>query len=250
MRGSLAFLQHTRFDIAFAISFFGSFQDKPTELAWKYLVLCAQYARATADYGIVFWVRPVNEFAIEAYCDASFGKHAQEGYIVAVNGSPILWRSGKQRCVALSTMKAELRAMYNCMDSLILNLHLFSQLQVKCYVKLYSDALNVVTLIRSPHPKPAEKHLLIEICQMQAIVDGDLSTRVARLRTVSEKLMNRDVHDCMYLGMAIDELTRYMPTVPIHLEHCEGLTNPADAFTKSVDVCLLVDRYTHKVSTS
>ena len=159
---------------------------------------------------------------------------------------PVLWKSGKQRCVALSTNKAELRALYNCLDLLLLTLHLFSSLRVSLSVILFSDSLDMVTLLNQPHPKPAEKHLLIEIRKMQAELNGNVQNRVDRLGNITERRLNRDANDCINLIYAVNELVTYMPSVPIILEHCEGKTNPSDCFTKSVDVCHLIDKFMYK----
>jgi hypothetical protein len=188
-------------------------------------------------------VQPVSEFIIEAYCDSSFGKHAQVGYIVGVNGAPVLWRSGKQRCVTLSTVKAELRATYDCMDSLVLIMYMFAQFRVPCTVRVYSDAKDLVSLILSPHPKPAEKHLLIEIRRLQSSLEGDVSARASQLHSVSARRKANDESDCVQLVQAIQDLALYMPDVPILLEHIPGATNPADALTKPVDVRYLASKY-------
>lgn len=56
-------------------------------------------------------------------CDSSFGSHksphAQTGYIIAVNGMPVSWRSAKQLRVAHSTCKAGFEAMHECVDRLL-----------------------------------------------------------------------------------------------------------------------------------
>ena len=243
--GSLAFLQHSRPDLCYAIAFFGWFSSAPTEEAWRLLVRCALYASVTCCTGIVFRVQPIETFKIDAYCDASFGKHAHTGFIVSVNGTPVLWRSGKQRCVALSTVKAELRALYDCMDALILVMYMFSQFHVKCSVRAFSDAKDLVSLISSPHPKPAEKHLLIELRRLQALVDGDVGSRVGRLHGISERRIDREVSECVRHVLAINELSAYMPSMPIAVSHIPGASNPADVLTKSVDVRYLASKFLH-----
>jgi hypothetical protein len=245
--GSLAHLQHTRLDLCFAISFFGWFSAAPTAEAWRLLVRCAYFAKLTASTGIVFRVRPIREFKLEAYCDASFGKHAHTGYVVAINGAPILWRSSKQRCVALSTVKAELRAMFDCLDSMILIMHLLTTLHVKCCVRLFSDAKDLVSLLTSPHPKPAEKHLLIELRTIKGLLDSEdvMHNRAVRVRELSSKRIDRELDDCVRLVFAVQELVQYMPSCHILIQHVPGATNPADALTKPVDVRMLVSRYMH-----
>jgi hypothetical protein len=243
--GSLAFLQHTRIDLNYAISFFGRASSKPTEYMMRLLLRCAWYAKCTADTCIPFYVRHVDTYVITAYCDASFGSkdyaHAQTGYVICVNGSPVIWKSSIQRRVAASTVKAELSALYDCVDVLILLIYFYSQLRVSVSVDLFCDSFNLVQLIKAAHPKPAEKHLLIELRRIQELLDGPKGNRIPRLRNRDcEKRLEKELDACVLQTMAVRDMLTYLPDYMIRLHHIDGVSNPADCLTKSVDVGNLV----------
>ena len=73
--GSLSFLQHTRLDLVFAISFFGKVTHAPTERMFRLVYRACQYAKQTSRRGINFDIKFYSSFKIEAWCDASFGSH-------------------------------------------------------------------------------------------------------------------------------------------------------------------------------
>jgi hypothetical protein len=52
--GSLSYLQHTRLDLLFALSFFGRYANRPTEYALRLLEHTCMYAKSTASLGLVF----------------------------------------------------------------------------------------------------------------------------------------------------------------------------------------------------
>jgi hypothetical protein len=166
-----------------------------------------------------------------------------------MNHVPVLWRSGKQRTVALSTAKAELRAMYDCIDSMLLLMHFMTQLRVSCSVRLFSDSEDAVKLINAVHPKPSEKHLVIELRKYQELKDGVVGSRVERLVAVSEKRLRKELDVCKQHVLALRELCTFMPCTPIAITHIPGSLNPSDALTKPVDTeRILVDSLMHRSS--
>jgi hypothetical protein len=120
-------------------------------------------------------------------------------------------------------------------------------LHAKCSVKLFFDAQDFVSSLASGHPRPAEKHLLIELRAMQGLIStGDVvHNRAARFHELSQKCINRDMDGCVRLLYAVNEIASYLPSCPILLQHNPGTSNPSDAFAKAVDVKCLVSSYMH-----
>ena len=245
--GTVAFLQHSRPDLNYCISFFGRFISKPTQYAWRLLLRCAYYCKHTCNICIEFKVKFTECLYIDAYCDASFGSsdhaHAQTGYLICVNKSPVIFKSGLQRRVATSTVKAELSALHDCCDLLLLLIYFFSQLNVNVRVNLYSDAKNLVSLLKAAHPKPAEKYLLIELRKIQEILDGPKGNRIPRLKNRSEKRLEKELNDSVIHTLALVDMFTYLPDYNINLDHISGTINPADVLTKSVDPSVMLDNF-------
>jgi hypothetical protein len=78
-----------------------------------------RYLKGTATKGIQFQPQcRAKANKLECYVDASYADSAdfrsQTGFVIKLNGAPISWVSKTQRCVATSTMEAELIA---CVDA-------------------------------------------------------------------------------------------------------------------------------------
>jgi hypothetical protein len=230
MLGKLIYLQHTRLDLLFSISFFGKFSKQPTERAFRLLYRTMQFAKQTSNRGIRFKVGCSSCFTLQAWCDSSFGSYlntAQSGFIVCIDETPIAWRSGVQRKVHHSTVKAECESMHDCLDRLILLAFFISEFGVSVKCSVYSDALDLVKLLASDHPKPAERHMVIELREMQKKLSFD------------EKELKKLVVPCL----AVKDLLSYFPDKEIGLFHIPGKTNPADALTKPIDLSVLVSKF-------
>ena len=167
---------------------------------------------------------------IKGWCDSSFGSHinnAQTGYIISVDESPIIWKSGVQKRVHHSTVKAECESMHECIDRLILISFFVRELGFDFNCRIYSDALDLVKLLASDHPKPIERHMLIELREMQRKL----------------KLDEKEIKKLVIPLLSVCELLDYFPNKRIDLMHIPGKSNPADTLTKPTDSTLLLSRF-------
>jgi hypothetical protein len=167
---------------------------------------------------------------VHAYCDASFGSHhsphAQGGFVVLLNGMVVAHKSAKQARVAHSTVKAECLALHVCIDFLVLFLVFLKYLsKFNIFCTLFSDANDLVLLLKSAHPRPIEKHLLIDLRAMQNKLHGERDPALLLVPIMAL----RDLK-----GSSID-----YSGVPIDLLHIDGASNPADALTKPMSVATL-----------
>ena len=112
--GALLYIQNsTRPDIAFAVNYLSRKQISFTWDDWKCVLKILKYLKGTLNLGIMFSGR---DEGLVAYSDASLGTNAPNGrsttgYVVAVFGDMVSWRSKKQTHVALSTCESEYLAM-------------------------------------------------------------------------------------------------------------------------------------------
>lgn len=228
--GKLIFIQHTRPDLVFSISFFGKYSKNPTERAYRLLYRTMQFAKQTCNRGIRYNIKYSNLINIKSWCDSSFGSYlnnAQTGYIICIDESPICWRSGVQRKVHHSTVKAECESMHDCIDRVILLAYFYSEFNFDVECSVYSDALDLVKLLASDHPKPIEKHMVIELKEMQKKLKFD----------------DKELKKLVVPLLSVKDLLGYFSGKKIGLFHIPGKTNPADALTKPIDLYTLVSRF-------
>lgn len=135
--GSLSYLQHTRLDLLFALSFFGRFANKPTEYALRLLEHTCFYAKSTASLGLVFpsrvgsakgirngdvlaGIRERTEsstaWVIDCFSDASHGLREVAGHFILVNGMPVVHRAYTLRKQGVSSTHSETYALYDAVE--------------------------------------------------------------------------------------------------------------------------------------
>jgi hypothetical protein len=106
----------TRPDVLFNIAILVT-RTAPKQTDIKDVAKVGAYLKATKDMSMIF--RKNGSLRIIVYCDASFCCHndrrSHTGYAVFIddNSASILAKSYKQKCIATSTMEAELIALYD-----------------------------------------------------------------------------------------------------------------------------------------
>ena len=63
------------------------------------------------------------DLSLYAYCDATWGEELVEckstsGFVIMLNGAPLMFKSRKQQTIARSSSEAELSAIHSCVDEL------------------------------------------------------------------------------------------------------------------------------------
>ena len=115
MVGKLNWLGNcTRYDIAFAVNALCRHFEKPSENHWKAAKRVCRYLNGTPNESLHYPCSNVIE--LRGYVDADYagdsvGRKSTTGYIFMVNRSPVVWRSGLQDTVAMSSAEAEYIAM-------------------------------------------------------------------------------------------------------------------------------------------
>jgi hypothetical protein len=88
---------------------------------------------------------------------------------------------------------------------------------------IFSDALDLLKLLKADFPKPQARHMIIEIRSMQDKL----------------KLKEKEIQKLVLTLRSIHDMLRFLPDARIRVEHISGKTNPADALTKILDVSLI-----------
>lgn len=112
--GSLNWLAvKTRPDMGYATGVLAQFNSNPTKKAWAALKHLLRYLKGTIDYGLTYHRSDDSSPMPVCYTDADWagnitpGRRSTSGYVIMAAGGPVMWRSQKQSCTALSTNEAE-----------------------------------------------------------------------------------------------------------------------------------------------
>ena len=123
---------HSRPDLGFAVSQAARFSFAPKRSHELALIRIGQYLMATRERGLILKPMPTDHFEMDVYVDADFmGLYGKElrsdpanvksrtGYVICINGCPIVWSSKLQESIALSTMMAEYYALSTAMREVL-----------------------------------------------------------------------------------------------------------------------------------
>ncbi len=110
-------MERTRPDVSYSTNKLSRYTLKATDELYKYLLRILKYLWTTKDMKLK--MRYVSDVSpLEAYCDASWASESESksttGYVVKVYGNLVLFKSRKQKLVALSTAEAEYVALSEC----------------------------------------------------------------------------------------------------------------------------------------
>ena len=139
---------HSRPDIGFAVSQAARFSFAPKRSHELALIRIGQYLKGTRDRGLIFKPQPVNELTMDVYVDSDFmGLYGKErrsdpsnvksrtGYVINLNGCPLIWSSKLQDSIALSTMMAEYYALSSAMREVVPLRELIKTVAVGCGIE-------------------------------------------------------------------------------------------------------------------
>ncbi|MCA1807772.1 MAG: Ty1/Copia family ribonuclease HI, partial [Actinobacteria bacterium] len=124
--------KHSRSDIGFAVSQCARFSYAPKRSHELALIRIGQYLKGTRDKGLIFQPQSMDELVMDVYVDSDFmGLYGKElrtdpsnvksrtGYVIKLNGCPVIWASKLQESIALSTMMAEYYALSTAMREVV-----------------------------------------------------------------------------------------------------------------------------------
>ena len=123
---------HSRPDLGFAVSQAARFAFSPKRSHELALIEIGQYLKGTLEEGLILKPRPFDELQMDAYVDSDFmGMYGKEprndpsnvksrtGYVICLNGCPVIWSSKLQDSISTSTMMAEYYALSSCMREVL-----------------------------------------------------------------------------------------------------------------------------------
>ncbi|CAE7947469.1 unnamed protein product [Symbiodinium sp. KB8] len=186
--------QRTRPDLAFATSMMASMCTKVPQQTIDIGIKSLGYLQRTMGYQLkVKW----SEKPLVMFCDAAYAPQSSRshgGWLVTYGGVPIVWRSGKQQMITLSTAEAELLAMID------------GAIAMKGVESLLSDIGQAVH----------ERYIESDSMAALSISSGSSSWRTRHLRIKANWLQEQ-----ISYGL-------------IQVNHCRGEVQPADLLTKAL----------------
>ena len=180
--GKLNFLEKgSRPDIAYAVHQCARFSTNPKESHAEAIRHIVKYLAGTKDKGII--LNPDMDKSFEVYVDASFcgdwkpeaadidvsTAKSRSGYVVSLQGCPLIWHSKLQTQVALSTTEAEYIALSQSLRDTIPIMNLMQELHDRGFTgaspiptihcKAFEDNSGALELAKTPKMRPRTKHI-------------------------------------------------------------------------------------------
>lgn len=161
----------TRIDIAHAVGKLSAHLQSPTMNDLNNSKRVLRYLNGCRNVGLKFGGKYEGKLGngkliIEGYSDADWANDVNDrksisGWVIKINGNPIVWKSKKQRSVALSTCEAELYALASAIQDLMWLLDLFKELKlpVELPCTVWCDNESTVTVSKNSIKTERIKHV-------------------------------------------------------------------------------------------
>ena len=100
----------TRPDVSFAVNQLSQFNSNPSKGHLKYAKRVLKYLNETKGFGLSY--KKNNELKLTGVVDSDYANDEKDrksisGYIICINGTPVIWSTKKQKSVALSSTESE-----------------------------------------------------------------------------------------------------------------------------------------------
>ena len=191
-------------DICVAVSRVSQHLVNPTPEHAKHLYHLIRYLKASQDRPL--FIDPSSKHDVEIYSDSNFAdasdkrRRSTSGTVVTYHGRPVAWKSKLQTCTADSTHEAELYAMHQSM---------------KLGLGIRRTLIDMNLLFQSS----------------PTVLYVDNSATVCTANQIYQ-ISNRNRHiDTRYF-----KIRDHVESNDIRVEWKSGKVNPADLFTKALDV--------------
>jgi hypothetical protein len=177
--GMLLYLvKYSRPDIANCVRELAKMSGKATLLNYNQLLRCIKYVETTKHYGTFALKSTEDSYTITAFCDSDYAgdyetRRSTSGFIIYINGSPIVWKSKGQERVAYSSTEAEYIAMSNVCKEIMFIIQLLQQMKLKVNLPaiLNVDNMGAIYLSSSQMSSQRTKHIDIRHHGMKEYIE-------------------------------------------------------------------------------
>ena len=181
--GCLTYIANaTRPDISFAVNNLARNVSHPTKRLWNAIKRIIRYLKATKTIGLTF---RRSDLTLEAWADSDFAgdiedRKSTSGWLLAIGGNTVAWKSQKQKLVALSTTEAEYIAASEASKEAIWLRDLLQELKLaeNKLTLLNQDNQSAIFLEKNHSVKQRTKHIDIKYHFIRELVQqGKLTIR-------------------------------------------------------------------------
>ncbi|XP_013607679.1 PREDICTED: uncharacterized mitochondrial protein AtMg00810-like [Brassica oleracea var. oleracea] len=180
--GRLIYLSITRPDISYPVHILSQFMKAPREVQWEAALRVVRYLKGTAGQGIL--ISSNEDLSLSVYCDADWSacpvtRRSLSAYVALVGGSPVSWKTKKQKVVSHSSAEAEYRSMAQATREIKWLRRLLFDLGAKQLKpsKLFCDSKSAIYIAANPVFHERTKHIESDCHQVRdALQDGIITT--------------------------------------------------------------------------
>jgi hypothetical protein len=197
----------TRPDIAFAVSYFSRFSAQPSLLHWRGLKQVVRYLIGTKSYGIRY--SKSGQTTFESFSDADWASDSSDrksitGWIIRMRNGALCWSSTKQKCVALSTMEAELIALAAASSEVLWWRQLLAELGVKQAkpTVIHEDNQSCIAYAKNSGSAHRAKHIDLRYHFVRdEITNGKLKLRYIQSRANPADIFTKPLPPAIFLEL-------------------------------------------------
>lgn len=180
--GRLIYLANTRPDITYSVHILSQFMQTPRMGQWEAALRVVRFLKGTAGQGILLSSNP--DLSLSVYCDADWAscpttRRSLSSHVALLGGSPISWKTKKQKVVSHSSAEAEYRAMAAATREIKWLRQLLTEIGVPQVepVRLFCDSKSAIHIAANPVFHGRTKHIESDCHQVRdAIQDGLIAT--------------------------------------------------------------------------
>ena len=167
--GSLMYFSRwTRPDIAAAVSLLSRYAKNPGKEHFEQLMHLLGYLKKHPSLGVT--MKRNNQITqLKMYADADWAEDPDDrksttGFVICVDGNPVIWKSIKQTCISKSTMQAEYVAMGSCFTEGEWTANLLAEVGYKCdRIELYCDNQAAIRVVTRGEASGFTKHIGVKL---------------------------------------------------------------------------------------
>ena len=176
--GSINYLTNsTRPDLSFAANQMSRFNQTPTFTNLKQLKRILRFLKYVPKKYLIFRKASL-DLRIEAFVDSEHGEHENGksvfGYIILMNGSPVLYKTKQQDSTSLSSTESEFKSFTDVAKKILYlkNLLEFMEIEVSDW-KLYNDNQSAIKMAYSSTSVKRTKHIKLKYFYIRECLEND-----------------------------------------------------------------------------
>ena len=174
----------TRPDISHAVRSVARYYSTPKAIHWKAALGILAYINGTSHFGITYQRGTLASISLEVFADADYASKATDrrsvsGGAIMCGGACVCWFSRTQKCVTLSTSKAEYVALGDTVKELLFLRQVWRFMLpgkgMPCF-PIFEDNQGAVQLSQNPVSNSNSKHIDVRHHFLRELVrQGDIS---------------------------------------------------------------------------